>query len=101
MIGTPVASSRARISFGESFSSTMISARSELPCAQKHRRERDFERQPLRLQLAAGIDGLGNAFLGEIGILPAGEEILQIPFALAVTYQHEKTIAHSIIPFRL
>ena len=32
MIGTPVASSRARISFGESFSNTMISARSELPC---------------------------------------------------------------------
>src|SRR5204863_342518 len=31
--GAPVASSRARISFGESFSKTMISARSELPCA--------------------------------------------------------------------
>ena len=37
----------------------------------------------------------GDALLGEIGILPAGEEILQIPFALAVTHEHEKTVAHS------
>ena len=36
------------------------------------------------------------ALLGEIGILPAGEEILQIPFALAVTHEHEKTVAHSV-----
>jgi hypothetical protein len=33
MIGTPVPNSRFKMPSGESFSSTMISARSELPCA--------------------------------------------------------------------
>ena len=50
--------------------------------------------KPLRLQLAAGFLGFGDAQLGEVGILPAGEEILQVPFALAMTHQHKKTVAH-------
>ena len=63
--------------------------------ARQHRGEGDVERQALRLQFAAGLLGLGNALLGEIRILPAGEQILQIPFALAVTHEHKKTVAHS------
>ncbi len=54
--------------------------------------------KPLRLQLAAGFLGLGDALFGEVGILPAGEEVLQIPFALAVAHQHEKTVAHCCDP---
>jgi hypothetical protein len=61
----------------------------------QHRGKGDVERQRLRLQLAAGLIGLGDPLLAKIGVLLAGEEILQVPFALAVTHQHEKTIAHS------
>ena len=72
------------------------SIRSSVCCgARQVRGEGDVERQPLRLQLAAGLLGLGDALLGEVRILPAGEQVLQIPFALAVTHEHEKTIAHS------
>jgi hypothetical protein len=42
----------------------------------------------------AGVPCLGNPLFGEIGILPAGEEILQVPFALAMTHEHEKTVGH-------
>ena len=52
---------------------------------------------PCAFNLLAGVLGLGDALLGQIGILPAGEEIFQIPFALAVTHKHEKTVAHSIV----
>jgi hypothetical protein len=62
----------------------------------EHGREGNVERQPLRLQLAPGFLGLGDALRGEIGILPAGEKIFQVPFALAVTHEHEKTFVHSI-----
>ena len=62
--------------------------------ARQHRGEGDVERETLRLQFAAGVFRLGNALFGEIGVLPAGEEILQIPFALAMPHEHKKTIAH-------
>ncbi len=62
--------------------------------ALEHRGKGDVERQRLCLQFAAGFPGFGDALLGEIGILPAGEEILQVPFALAMTQEHEKTVAH-------
>src|SRR5450631_1764894 len=63
--------------------------------ALEHRGKGDIERQPLRLQLAAGVFGLGDPLIREIGILPAGKEVLQIPFALAMTHKYEKSVAHS------
>src|SRR5262245_40010369 len=61
--------------------------------------EGEVERQPLLLQLAAGGFGFRNALLGEVRILPAGEEVFQIPVALAVAHEHKKTVVHSNCPF--
>jgi hypothetical protein len=62
--------------------------------ARQVRGEGDVERQPLRLQFAAGVLGFGDTLLGEVRVLPAGEQVFQIPFALAVPHKHEKTVAH-------
>ena len=34
-------------------------------------------------------DGLGSSLLGEVGVVPAGEEVLEVPRALAVAEQDE------------
>src|SRR5215472_1790427 len=68
--------------------------------ARQHRGEREVERQPFRLQLTSGFLRLGNALFGEIRILPACEQVLQIPFALAVAQQHKKTFVHYYFPLR-
>ncbi len=44
------------------------------------------------LQKTAGRVRFLDPFLGEIRVFPAGEEILQIPFALAVPHEDEKTL---------
>src|SRR5262249_18444627 len=62
--------------------------------AREHRGERDVELKALPPQLAAGVFRLRNALLRQVRILPAREQVFQIPFALAVTHEHEKTIAH-------
>ena len=62
--------------------------------ALQDRREGDVEFQPLRLQLAAGVHCFCDPLLGQVRILPTGEEVLQVPFALAVPHQHKKAIAH-------
>jgi hypothetical protein len=46
---------------------------------------------PERLQPLSGRSGLGDAFLGEVGILPAGEEILEVPLALAMPNEYQET----------
>ena len=46
--------------------------------------------------LTAGL-GLFDAKLGQVGVLPAGKEILQIPVALPVANENEST-AHKISP---
>src|SRR5262249_62028144 len=56
------------------------------------------EAQSRRLEFAAGGTGLRDTSRSEVHILPAGEEILAIPFAFAVTHQHEQTITHSRNP---
>ena len=61
----------------------------------QHRGVGDIKDEPLRLQLAAGVARLFLTLLGEIDVAPAGEEVFQIPFALTVPHQHEKTFAHS------
>ena len=51
--------------------------------------EGGVEAEALGLQLAAGGFRLLDAFLGQIRVLPAGEEVLQVPFALAVADEDE------------
>src|SRR5262249_33288544 len=67
-------------------------------CAREHRSEGDVELKAMRLQLVPGISCFRNALLGQARILPAREQVFQIPFALAVTHEHEKTIAHFTSP---
>src|SRR4029077_9886036 len=62
--------------------------------ADQHRGERDVEPQPLCLELAAGGARFGDALLAQIDVAPAGEQVLEIPFALAMAHQHEKTVGH-------
>src|SRR5436305_15151151 len=70
-------------------------------CALEHGGKRDVERQPLRFQPAPGFLGFGNTLLGQVRVFPAGEEIFQVPFALAMSHQHEKTFAHVLCPSNL
>src|SRR6185437_37942 len=53
------------------------------------RGERHVERDALRLELAAGGFCFLDALFGEVDILPACEQIFQIPVALAVPDKHE------------
>src|SRR5260370_383080 len=62
--------------------------------ANQHRGKSDIEFQPLLFQLAAGFFRFSDALFCEIGILPAGEEVFQVPFALAVAHEYEKAVAH-------
>ena len=64
-------------------------------CAQQRGCEGDVESQSLRFQFLPGFFRLGNSLFGKVRVFPAGEKIFQIPVALAVTHEHEKTIAHS------
>src|SRR5690606_32734484 len=63
----------------------------------ERRGESDIEGKSLRLQLAAGLLRFGDALRREIDVAPAREQVLQIPFALAVTHEHEKTVGHSFL----
>ncbi len=47
---------------------------------------------PFGLQPPPGLDRFLDAKLGEVGVLPAGEEVLEIPIALAVTDEDEKAV---------
>ena len=51
--------------------------------------EGDVESQAARLEFRAGGLCLGDALLGQVDVAPAGEQVLQIPFALAVAHEHE------------
>ena len=62
--------------------------------ALERRGEGHIECEPLRLQLAAGLARFLDALLGQIDVAPAGEQVFQVPLALAVAHEHEKTIGH-------
>ena len=47
---------------------------------------------PCGLELAPGGLRLGDADLGEVDVLPAGEQVLEVPLALAVTGEYQQTI---------
>src|SRR5207248_9414250 len=66
-------------------------------CPDERRRERDVEAQALRFQLAAGSTRFGDALLAQIDVAPSGEQVLEIPLALAVANEHEKTIGHDFL----
>ena len=44
---------------------------------------------PSALQQPAGLARFVAALLGQVDVDPAGEQVLEIPDALAVTQQHE------------
>ena len=62
--------------------------------AGQRRGESAVEGQAHRLEAGSGSLGLVHALFGEVGVFPAGEQILQIPFALAVTDEHKQTFGH-------
>ena len=53
--------------------------------------------KPLRLELAAGRARLRDALLGQVDVAPAGEQVLQVPLALAVAHEHEKAFVICIV----
>ena len=53
--------------------------------------------RPSAFSLLPGRVGLLHAVLGQVRILPAGEEVLQVPVALAVADEHEKAV-HAAFP---
>lgn len=64
----------------------------------ERRGKRNVKTEALRLQLAAGLARLVRS-CGVRSTSRQPVKILQIPFALAVTHQHEKTFAHSSLLF--
>src|SRR5215467_6853384 len=59
-------------------------------------RKCDVELDSLRLELTPGLASLGDALFGEVDVAPTGEQIFQVPIALAVAHEHEKTVSHAI-----
>jgi hypothetical protein len=57
--------------------------------AGESRGEGDVELQPARLQPLAGGARFLAALVGKPDIAPAGEQVLQVPFALPMTDEHE------------
>src|SRR5690606_24724262 len=55
----------------------------------EHGRERDIEDEARFLQRAARLGRLATPLLGEVDIRPPGEQILEVPFALAVAHEHQ------------
>src|SRR5450631_1029405 len=62
--------------------------------ADERRGEGDVELDALAFKLAAGLARFGDAFVGQVDIAPAGEQVLQVPVALAVTHEDEKAVSH-------
>jgi hypothetical protein len=60
--------------------------------ARQDARVSDIEFESLALQAFAARLRFGNAFVGETGVLPAGEQVLQIPLALPVADKHQNTV---------
>ena len=59
----------------------------------QHAREGGVEVHAARLQKAGGDERLDQPLLGEVGVVPAGEEVAAVPLALTVPDQHERVIA--------
>ena len=55
----------------------------------QHGRERDIERVAFGQHRLARLPGFEDALLGQIDVRPSGEEILEVPLALAVANEDE------------
>ena len=64
--------------------------------ALERRGEGDIEHDALALELAPGLARFRDALLGQVDVTPAGEQVLQVPVALAVPHEHKKSVGHSI-----
>ena len=62
--------------------------------ALQHRDERDVERDALGLEQPTGFARLFAPLRGEVDVDPAGEQVLEVPDALAVAQQDESTNGH-------
>src|SRR5271154_4015948 len=63
--------------------------------ADKIGREGVIKQKPLRLQRVAAGMRLSDPNVREIGVFPSGEEIFEVPFALAVPHENEKALHES------
>src|SRR5208283_2742203 len=63
--------------------------------ANERRGEGDIEADILRIELAPGGARFLDTVVGEANVTPTGEEVFQIPVALAVPYEHENSLTHS------
>ena len=50
-----------------------------------------------RLETLAGRFRLADALLGQAGVFPAGEQVFQVPVALAVAHQHQEDVPTPVI----
>src|SRR5712671_5072798 len=57
--------------------------------ALEDRRKRDIDRELFLQQLAAGLCSLPAALVRQVNVVPAGEQVLHVPDALAVTNQNQ------------
>src|SRR4029077_12428137 len=64
--------------------------------ANERRGEADIEADALRFELATGGARFFDAVFGEIDLAPAGEQVFQIPLALAVAHEHENSLTHPL-----
>ena len=55
--------------------------------------------EPVRLEPPSGLLGLLDACRREIGIAPAGEQVLEVPLALAMAQQDQQTFVGSHLSF--
>ena len=67
--------------------------------AHERRGESRVEPDALRPELATGGARLLDAGFGKVNVTPAGEQILQVPFAFTVTHEHKQPLTHQLLPF--
>ncbi len=58
------------------------------------RSEGGVEMQPLGLQLFASALGFHHTLFGQVRVTPAGEQVLEVPLALAMAHEHENAFGH-------
>ena len=67
--------------------------------ADERRGKGKVECDAMRLEAPAGLLGLFDACRGQIHIAPAGEQVLEVPFALAMAQQDQETFVGSHLSF--
>ena len=65
--------------------------------ADERRGEAHIEGEALGLELLPGGLGLVDALLAQVRIVPTGEKVLEVPFALSVADEHQQAV-HVVSP---